>query len=92
MTMSEFYALLAVVAGILTMIGCGIGFLIYYIVKAVKRSHSQPCEVVPEPQETDVSAAKGELLADASAKSLQLDMAMIEAANRMNAAVSEEKV
>ena len=97
MTLSEFYSFTAGAASLIIAICLGIYWLIRYIIMgALKYPHGHS-ESDPEPQSDGVSAEedeyaicaqKSELLADASSKSLQLDMAAIEAANCMDAIAS----
>ena len=99
MTMSECYSYAAGITSLIIAICYGIYWLIRYVM-ASKRSLSQSPDYDLESQSDDVSAEEseytlssleGELLAEASAQSLLLDMAAIEAANRMNAVASECK-
>lgn len=93
--MSEFYSYAAGITSLIIAICYGIYWLIHYVM-ASKRSHSQPFEDDLESHSNTVddaedSTQEGELWAEASAQSLLLDMAAIEAANRMNAVASECK-
>lgn len=91
MSQSEFYANMAGVTGMIVLTGLGIYWLIRWIVMAIIRACSQPDETEPEPQSDPIDDAKSELLADAAAKELQLNLELIDAVNRMNDAASDCK-
>ena len=96
MTQAELYSYAAGVTSIITAIGIGIYWLIRCVARAITRSGRRSCErdldaVDIVESESIASATEYELLEEASAKSLQLDVKAIEAVNRMNAAASDEK-
>lgn len=84
MSLTMLYSTLATITSLLI----GIGLLIYVLIRSIVRAHRRHREAALR---RSVDIAKSELWADASAKSLQLNMAATDARNRMDAVFSEYK-
>ena len=77
--------------GILLAVGYGIYELARLMSRSSNLSRSDQRKALSASQQQAISKTKSDLLANASAKSLKLNMAAIDAINRMNTVVSSGK-
>lgn len=90
-TQAMAYSVAAGITSLIVLIGAGIYVLVRWLMGLAKHSHSEPDESVSEPESDTISETNSAILAEAAAKSLQLNTAALKAAKRMNDAVSEYK-